>query len=52
MKRQSNISKRMVSGILLFAIGCMFVLTGIHRNEHLTVERKSNVVCLECIGVG
>ncbi|MDY3038655.1 MAG: CD1871A family CXXC motif-containing protein [Roseburia inulinivorans] len=23
-----------------------------HRNEHTTVQNKSNIICLECIGIG
>lgn len=39
-------------GVLLLIIGIVFVMNGIHRNEHLTVEKKSNLICLECIGIG
>lgn len=44
--------KRTFCGILVLAIGCLFLLTGIVRKEYQTVEQKSNVVCLECIGIG
>lgn len=47
-----NSKKRTLSGILLLITGILFILTGIHRNEHLTVEKKSNIICLECIGIG
>lgn len=47
-----NIKKRSVTGILLLAIGVLFILNGIHRNEHTTVQNKSNIICLECIGIG
>ena len=39
-------------GLLMLLIGILFVLNGIHREEHLTVEKKSNLICLECIGIG
>lgn len=45
-------SRRLLTSILLFAIGFTFVLYGIHRNEHVTVQNKSNIICLECIGIG
>lgn len=47
-----NIKKRSVTGILFLAIGVLFILNGIHRNEHTTVQNKSNIICLECIGIG
>ena len=47
-----KIRKRSVTGILLLVIGILFLLNGIHRNEHTTVQNKSNIICLECIGIG
>lgn len=44
--------KRLFSGIFLFILGILFLFYGIHRNEHTTVENKSNIICLECIGIG
>lgn len=44
--------KKQGIGLLLLVIGVVFLLTGIHRQEHLTVEKKSNLICLECIGIG
>lgn len=38
-------------GIVMLLIGCLFVMNGIHRQEHKTVEKKSNIVCMECIGI-
>ena len=40
------------TGLLLLLVGCMFLAYGIHRNEHETVGKKSNLICLECIGIG
>ncbi len=39
-------------GCLVLLAGCLFLLYGIHRGEHLTVEQKSSMICLECIGIG
>lgn len=39
-------------GLLLLTLGILSLLYGIHRQEHLTVEKKSNLICLECIGIG
>lgn len=44
--------KRTFSGIILLLMGVLFVLYGIHRNEHMTVQNKSGIICLECIGIG
>lgn len=55
MKENHNIYlllKRKGMGILFLVIGCLSLLYGIHRNEHKTVEQKSNMICLECIGIG
>lgn len=48
----SKNAKKSWAGALLLALGILFVLMGIHRKEHLTVEQKSNLICLECIGIG
>lgn len=45
-------TKRTMLSLLLLVIGCLSLLNGIHRGEDVTVEQKSNVVCLECIGIG
>lgn len=47
-----NSRKRTLTAFLLLGIGCLFLLTGIHRGEAQTVEHKSNIICLECIGIG
>ena len=44
--------KRVLSGTMLLLVGVLFLLNGIHRNEHTTVQNKSNMICLECIGIG
>ena len=44
--------KKQMAGILLLVFGVMSVLYGVHRQEHRTVEQKSNIICLECIGIG
>lgn len=38
--------------ILLLLIGTLSLLYGIQREEHLLVAKKSNIICLECIGIG
>lgn len=47
-----NRKKRVISGMILLLTGILFLVIGVHREEHLTVEKKSNMVCLECIGIG
>ncbi|MEI3501139.1 MAG: CD1871A family CXXC motif-containing protein [Anaerovoracaceae bacterium] len=44
--------KRQRITVLLLTVGILFFLYGIHRQEHVTVEKKSNIICLECIGIG
>lgn len=44
--------KKQGIGLLVLVIGVLFLLNGIHRQEHLTIEKKSNMICLECIGIG
>lgn len=39
-------------GLVLLIVGVMSFILGIHRNEHETVAKKSNIICLECIGIG
>ena len=39
-------------GLTLMAIGILSISFGIHRQEHKTVAKKSNIICLECIGIG
>jgi len=38
--------------ILLLILGISFFSYGIIRKEYKTVEKKSNIICLECIGIG
>lgn len=44
--------KRSIAGLLALLLGVTFLLYGIHREEHKTVAKKSNIICLECIGIG
>lgn len=44
--------KQTLLSILLLIIGSIFLANGIRRGEDVTVEQKSTVVCLECIGIG
>lgn len=39
-------------GLILLILGMMSISLGLHRDEHLTVAKKSNIICLECIGIG
>lgn len=45
-------NKKRICSIIAFLTGCLFLFYGVHRNEHLIVEQKSNMICLECIGIG
>lgn len=44
--------KRTLIAFLFLGIGFLFLANGVHRGEHQTVEHKSNIICLECIGIG
>lgn len=44
--------KKQGIGLLSLLLGVSFLFYGIHRQEHKTVEKKSNLICLECIGIG
>lgn len=48
----NKIIKKQGIGIFLLLLGILSLLYGIHRQEHKTVEKKSNIICLECIGIG
>ena len=48
----SGRGRRTGMGCLALVLGCLFLLYGIYRGEPLTVEKKSNMICLECIGIG
>lgn len=39
-------------GLILLLAGCISLAYGVHRDEHETVGKKSNMICLECIGIG
>lgn len=39
-------------GITLMVIGLLSMSVGVFRQEHKTVAKKSNIICLECIGIG
>lgn len=38
--------------VLLLLLGIGFILLGVKRGEHKVVEKKSNLICLECVGIG
>lgn len=44
--------KKQGIGIFLLTLGIVSLLYGIHRQEHRTVEQKSTLICLECVGIG
>lgn len=44
--------RRHIGSFLLLLAGAAFLLYGIHRGEVETVSQKSNLICLECIGIG
>lgn len=44
--------RRNIAGLLVLTLGIGCLFYGIHRREHETVAKKSNIVCLECIGIG
>lgn len=48
----NKLIKKQGIGLLLLVLGIVSVLYGIHRQEHLRVEQKSGLICLECIGIG
>ena len=39
-------------GITLMAIGLLCMSVGVFRQEHKTVAKRSNIICVECIGIG
>ena len=38
--------------IILLLLGCFLFSWGIVRGEQDVVEKKSRIICLECIGIG
>lgn len=48
----ANLLRRYGAGLLALLLGVTFLLYGVHRQEHKTVMKKSNIICLECIGIG
>lgn len=38
--------------LLVLLAGCIFLGLGIWRGEQATVARKSNMICMECVGIG
>lgn len=52
MRRMRRLLNRQGVGLLLLMVGVLSLLYGIHRQEQETVAHKSNIICLECIGIG
>lgn len=48
----SNWFERYRVTIALLLLGCIFFSWGIVRGEQDVVEKKSRIICLECIGIG
>lgn len=57
----SNVNKKYINsrrmrtsliGMTVLVLGIASLMVGIHRREHVMVAQKSNMICLECIGIG
>jgi hypothetical protein len=48
----TRLLRQSLMGLLVLALGVSFLLYGIHCQEHEVVAKKSNIICLECIGMG
>ncbi|MDD2356206.1 MAG: CD1871A family CXXC motif-containing protein [Lachnospiraceae bacterium] len=38
--------------MLIFILAVIFIVTGLLRQEQLTVLQKAANICLQCIGIG
>lgn len=47
-----KVKREKILTLTVLLLGCIFMGTGIYRGEYKTVEAKSNMICLECIGIG
>lgn len=50
--RSGRFGKERIAGMVLIALGIVFVLAGLYRGEMRAVFAKASVVCLQCIGIG
>lgn len=48
----NNFLKKNYAGLLVFAVGIVFIAAGVYRDEIGTVFTKAAAICLECIGIG
>lgn len=48
----AKLLRRYGAGLLALLLGVGCLLYGVHREEHKMVAKKSNMICLECIGIG
>lgn len=44
--------KRRWPGVMLLALGLLWIGIGLIRSEQMVVVRKAITICLECIGIG
>lgn len=44
--------KKYKTALIVLLVGCLFFGYGIYRGEQNTVMKKSNMVCMECVGIG
>ena len=49
--RSGRFGKERIAGMVLIALGIVFVLAGLYRGEMRAVFAKASVVCLQCIGI-
>lgn len=47
-----SVNKRRIVGVVLLAVGFVFIGIGAMRGEVSTVFTKAINICLECIGIG
>jgi len=48
----NNIIKKNKVGLAIFIAGMLLYLLEFTEQEHKVVSKKSNIICLECIGIG
>lgn len=49
MTQRHNQSRK---GFILLGVGIVLMLIGIYLGEPQIVAKKSNMICMECIGIG
>lgn len=51
-QKWNNRMKKVPYWTVLFAVGVLFLVVGVSKEQFMDIYQKAVMICLECIGIG